>query len=173
MLSLFKSINQLLAASCLVMLSLFAFSSAYAHGHQEHHVNQASDMSVINGYARATFPLAKTGAAYFTLHNQGDTAKTLIGVTVSEATASEAQIHTTVMDGDVMKMRELEDGVTIGAGEKVTFESGGHHIMLLGLRKGLVEGSEVTLTLRFENSDELNIVLPVKKEEAKGHHNHH
>ena len=70
-------------------------------------------------------------------------------------------------------MRELADGVTIGAGEMVSFESGGYHIMLLGLNKGLVEGSELKLTLIFEGNDELDITLPVKKDDAKSHHNHH
>ena len=168
-----KFLKTLLVAIYITTLSFSASSAAFAHGHQEHNANQKTDIMVMSGYARATFPLAKTGAVYFTLHNQSDKDKTLTSVTVSEELASEAQIHTTVMEGDVMKMRELEDGVTIGAGEMVSFESGGYHIMLLGLNNGLVEGTEIKLTLRFEDNDELDITLPVNKDDVKSHHNHH
>ena len=168
-----KLLKPLLTATYITALSFSASSLAIAHGHQEHNANQQTDIMVMNGYARATFPLAKTGAVYFTLHNQSDKDKILTSVTVHEELANEAQIHTTVMEGDVMKMRELADGVTIGAGEMVSFESGGYHIMLLGLNKGLVEGSELKLTLIFEGNDELDITLPVKKDDAKSHHSHH
>ncbi len=128
---------------------------------------------VMDGYARATFALAKTGAVYFTLHNHGDSDKTLTSVSVSGDVANEAQIHTTVMEEDVMKMRELTDGVKIEAGEMVSFESGGRHVMLMGLTKGLEEGTEIALTLTFADKSELQVTVPVKKEADKGHHHHH
>ena len=73
----------------------------------------------------------------------------------------------------MMKMRELTEGVKIKPGEMVAFKSGGNHIMLLGLTKGLAEGSNIPITLSFDNGSELKLVLPVKKDEAKGHHHHH
>ena len=61
----------------------------------------------------------------------------------------------------------------IKAGEMVSFESGGRHIMLMGLTKGLEEGSEVALTLTFSDGSELPVLLPVKKEAGESHHHHH
>ncbi|WP_394223106.1 copper chaperone PCu(A)C [Alteromonas gracilis] len=168
-----KTLKSLVIATGLFALGLSAFPQAYAHQHKHHEANEQADVMVMNAYARATFAMAKTGAVYFTLHNQSDSDKTLTSVSVSQDIASEAQIHTTEMEGDVMKMRELTDGVAITAGEMVSFESGGYHVMLLGLAKGLEEGSEFTLTLSFDDNSQLKVRLPVKKDQAKSHHHHH
>ena len=172
-----KSLKPLVIATGLFSLGLSASISAHEHEHKhenhQSHANETNDVMVMNGYARATFALAKTGAVYFTLHNQGDSDKTLTSVSVSGYVANEAQIHTTVMEEDVMKMRELTDGVKIKAGEMVSFESGGRHVMLMGLTKGLEEGTEIALTLTFADKSELQVTVPVKKEADKGHHHHH
>ena len=172
-----KSIKPLVIATGLFSLGLSASISAHKleHEHENHqsHANETNDVMVMNGYARATFSLAKTGAVYFTLHNHGDSDKTLTSVSVSGDVANEAQIHTTVMEEDVMKMRELTDGVKIKAGEMVSFEPGGRHVMLMGLTKGLEEGTEIALTLTFADKSELQVTVPVKKEADQGHHHHH
>ena len=170
-----KSLKPLVIVTGLFSLSLSGTISAHGNDHDNHHkhASKQSGVMVMNGYARATFALAKTGAVYFTLHNQSKSDKTLISVSVPQEIASEAQIHTTVMQEDVMKMRELTEGVKVEAGEMVAFESGGRHIMLMGLTKGLEEGSEVVLTLTFSDASELKVSLPVKKEAGEGHHHHH
>ena len=176
-----KSLKPLVIVTGLFSLSMSATIYAHGNDHDNHHMpkeqhkhaSKQSEVMVMNGYARATFALAKTGAVYFTLHNHSDSDKTLRSVSVSSDVASEAQIHTTVMEEDVMKMRELTDGVIIKAGEMVSFESGGRHIMLMGLTKGLEEGSEVALTLTFSDASELPVLLPVKKEAGESHHHHH
>ena len=44
------------------------------------------------------------------------------------------------MDGDVMKMREVEGGLSIAAGATVDLKPGGYHVMLMGLKAPLEEG---------------------------------
>lgn len=187
--------------SCLLALTCFTSATVFAHGEHshenehgknhehdkshehvqghEHHkkhghmTDSQSPIVLKDGYARATFPMAKTAAAYFTLHNHGDDDLQLSGVTVDAKVADEAQIHTTKMEGDVMRMRHLTDGVTIGAHEHVAFTSGGYHIMLLGLKNGLSEGEEVQLTLRFDGQEPLHTVLPVKVDTQAVHKHGH
>jgi hypothetical protein len=77
------------------------------------------------------------------------------------------------MQDDVMKMREMTEGVNVDGNAMVSFKPGGYHIMLLGLSKGLEEGSDVALTLTFDEQRELQVTLPVKKDENAGHHHHH
>ena len=163
----------LIGVSCLATVHADEHGNHHKHEKHHEHASKQADIMVMNGYARATFALAKTGAVYFTLHNHSDVDKTLVSVSVSSDIASEAQIHTTVMEDDVMKMRELTDGVIIKADEMVSFESGGHHVMLMGLNKGLEEGGEIALTLKFIDASELQVTLPVKKEAGESHHNHH
>lgn len=128
---------------------------------------------VSEGYARATFPMAKTGAVYFSLHNPTQKTLHLSGVSTDATIADDAQIHTTFLDGDVMRMREVKDGITLAPGDSVGFAPGGYHVMLMGLTKGLDEGGMVTLTLVFDEADDIVVTLPIKKDEKKAHHHHH
>ena len=131
------------------------------------------DLKITQGYARATFPMAKTAAVYFTLENTTEKPVTLTRVTVSKAIASEAQIHTATMQGDMMKMQQLQDGIKLNAGETVEFSSGRYHVMLMGLTQGLEEGSEITMTFHFDSLGSQTVTLPVKKQTMKNEHLHH
>ena len=69
-----------------------------------------------------------------------------------------------------MKMRELPAGLPIPAGETVTLQPGGFHLMFMGLNQPLVEGEAVTVTLTFETAGEIDVVLPVGATAAKMAH---
>lgn len=57
----------------------------------------------------------------------------------------------------MMGMRELEDGLELPAGEEVSLEPGGYHIMLLELQEPIVEGDTIPVTLMFENAGEVQV----------------
>jgi len=110
-------------------------------------------------FARATLPRAPNGGAYFSLTNSGPADDRLIGASTS--IAGEVQIHSSTVEGDVMRMREVPDGVLLPAGETVTFEPSGLHLMLVGLNQPLVEGEAFLLTLQFEHAGAIEIEVPV------------
>jgi copper(I)-binding protein len=60
-----------------------------------------------------------------------------------------------------MRMQELTDGLALPAGETVTFEPGGYHIMLLDLVEPLEVGDTIELTLDFETADDETITVEV------------
>ena len=60
-----------------------------------------------------------------------------------------------------MRMREVPDGVLLPAGETVTFEPSGLHLMLVGLNHPLVEGEAFPLTLEFEHAGTIEIEVPI------------
>ena len=65
-------------------------------------------------------------------------------------------------DGEMqMVMRQLDDGLALPAGETVTLEPGGYHVMLLDLATPLATGDEFDLTLDFETADDLTITVVV------------
>ena len=66
-----------------------------------------------------------------------------------------------------MKMRKLER-LEIPAGGVVRLEPGALHLMLVGLRQPLVEGTTVPLTLRFGSAGELTVQLKVEAIGAQG-----
>jgi copper(I)-binding protein len=86
----------------------------------------------------------------------------LLSVRVDSSIAEEAQLHETVMADEMMQMRELESGIQIPAGTNLEFQSGGKHIMLMGLKKPLNASDTFMLTLVFENNKIMRVPVEVK-----------
>lgn len=99
-------------------------------------------------------------AAYMILTNRGEEDDTLIAA--SSPLIPLVEVHTTEFEDDVMRMREVEDGITIAAGERIVLEPGGFHIMLMNLEANLFPGDAIPLTLTFESGREITIAVPVR-----------
>jgi hypothetical protein len=75
------------------------------------------------------------------------------------------------MEGNVMRMRELESPLEIKPGETVTLAPGGMHLMMMGLKAPLKQGEKVPLTLVFEKAGKIDVELDVVAMGATpGHH---
>ncbi|MDT0595383.1 copper chaperone PCu(A)C [Glaciecola petra] len=144
----------------LVFFMSFLVCSTFA---AEHHASKMADqVKIDNAWARATFALAKSGAAYMTINNISAKELRLVSVSVSESVANDAQLHHTIMKDDVMSMQELDDGVVVDASSGVEFLPGGKHIMLLGLTGPLLAGESLVLTFTFEDESILNHTFAIK-----------
>lgn len=108
------------------------------------------------GWARAT--VGKNGAAYIDLKNTADAGDKLVAV--ESSVAKRAALHTHMMADGVMKMRPVDD-VPLPAGESVVLEPGGLHIMLMGLKAPLKEGTSFPLFLTFEKAGTVGINVKV------------
>lgn len=129
----------------------------------------ASDVMVMGAFARASAtPVAKAGAAYFTVMNHGEAADRLVAVT--SPAASRVQLHLTRMDGDVMRMEPV-DRLEIPPGGKVELRPGGFHLMLTGLVAPLKEGDTFEVVLQFQNAGDVKVTIPVGSPSA-GEHDH-
>jgi hypothetical protein len=116
------------------------------------------EISVENGWVRATPGGNEVTAAYFTLVNAGG-ADRLVGA--ASAQLDEVQLHASIQgDGGVMRMEHLQDGVEIPAGGEAVFAPGGHHLMLFGAAD-LTLGDTVCIALDFEMADDRIACLPV------------
>ncbi len=102
-----------------------------------------------------------TGAVYMVLVNKGGEPDRLVGGATDIAEVLE--IHETVIDGDVMKMRMLPDGLQVPARGEVVLKPGSYHIMLIGVKHDLVSGDRFTLELEFEKSGSLTVELEVRE----------
>lgn len=123
---------------------------------------KAGTISVSHVWARAVPAPVRNSAAYLVIENQGAADRLL---SASAAVAKETQLHTMVMDGGVMKMREVK-GVDVPANGRAELKPGGDHVMLLGLSDGLKEGSRFPLRLKFEKAGELTVEVMVEKADA-------
>lgn len=127
-------------------------------------------VEVSEAWTRATPPGAKLGAAFLTL-NGTDADDRLVAA--SSPAAGRVEIHESRMDGEIMRMRELVDGLSVAAGEQVTLAPGGIHLMLLDLPAPLVEGESIELTLHFEQAGAVTARAEVRSPGAAGHDHHH
>lgn len=64
-------------------------------------------------------------------------------------------------DSGMMTMRELPDGVSLEAGETVSFEPGSYHVMMPELAEPLVAGEEFELTLEFAEAGAVTVTVQV------------
>jgi len=120
----------------------------------------STTITVEQPWARATPAGAKTGAAYMTLVNKSGSADRLTAATSD--VASKVQIHEMAVVNGVMQMRELAHGLPIPAGGTVVLKPGSYHVMLIGLKKPLVAGDSLPLTLTFEKAGNISVTVPVK-----------
>ena len=119
-----------------------------------------SSIEVTDAWARAMPKGAKTGAAYITVVNKGATDDKLVGA--SAPLAAEAQLHTTINDNGVMKMRPVS-AIDVKPGATVTLKPGGLHLMLMGVKEPLAEGQSFPLTLTFAKAGKIETTVQVKK----------
>jgi copper(I)-binding protein len=129
---------------------------------------RAGSLEISGGAVKAMLPGAKVGGGGFTVKNDGSEGDTLISV--ESPAAGRVELHEMTMQNDVMKMRKLDDGIVIPAGETVELKSGGLHLMFMDVKKPFAEGDSVPVTLTFEKSGKVDYVLPVGN--AGGAHKH-
>jgi len=118
---------------------------------------QAAAIRAEQAWARATAPQQRVGGAYVTLISPGDDRL----VEVSSPIAGRAEVHEMRMDGNVMRMREVEGGLALPAGKVVALSPGGYHIMLMDLKQPLVAGQVIPMQLRFRSAPPLDLQVRV------------
>jgi len=118
--------------------------------------DKIGNLVVEKAWARAS--VARNGAAYLTVRNDGKAVDKLIGV--SAPVAKLAELHTITMKEGVMRMTPLK-AIEINPGEPTVMRPGGNHVMLLGLKQKLLKGQSFPLTLRFEKAGKLTVTVRV------------
>ena len=147
--------NRLNVAALALALMVGGSGLADSHGHKKHGHGMMKRMgptmeglTVKDGWARASTPGAKNGAAYVTIMNHGMKSDALISV-VSDVSAK-VELHSHKKDGGVMRMRRILS-VPVPAHSVAELKPGGDHIMLIGLKRQLKVGDCIILTLRFQS----------------------
>ncbi|MDH7800718.1 MULTISPECIES: copper chaperone PCu(A)C [unclassified Rhizobium] len=132
-------------------------------------VVKAGDLELSAGATKAMLPGQPVGGGYVTIKNTGSSDDKLIGI--ESSAAGRAEIHEMAMVNEIMKMRKLDDGVVIPAGQTVELKPGGLHMMFFNVKKPFAEGDKVPVTLVFEKAGKVEIVLSAGS--AKGGDHQH
>jgi len=166
-----KAFSRYYQAILLVILSaLSGFAMIQAAGAEQ------PSLHVTEGWVRLTPPIAKNGAAYFTLHNSSN--KTITVVDVTTKIAETASMHKVEIDRSMARMVHMKE-LEIAPGEKVPFAPGGNHLMLINLTTTLAENMQVHLHFKLKNGEVIMVNVPVVKngldssEKADEHQHHH
>jgi copper(I)-binding protein len=81
-------------------------------------------------------------------------------VSASAGVSKTVELHSMVMEGDVMRMREI-GAIDVPAGKTVELKPGGLHVMFIGIHQPLKNGDSFPLTLRFEKAGEVKTEMKV------------
>lgn len=105
-------------------------------------------------------PETPNGAFYMVIQNQGREADRL--VRASTEVCGIVELHETVMEEGVMRMRPLE-GIEVPAGGATTLQMGGLHIMCLERQPELAVGDVTPVTLVFEKAGEIVVDVEIRE----------
>ncbi len=125
-------------------------SLALAFGVLASIASAASPIRIDNPWLRATAPGQIVGGGFLTIVNDGTTPDRLVSAT--SPIAADVQIHHTSMDGGVMRMRQLTDGVEIPANGTVELKPRSLHLMFMQLKAPLEAGARFPVQLQFEKA---------------------
>jgi copper(I)-binding protein len=106
----------------------------------------AQTITITDAWMRPVAPGQQGTGAFLRITAQED-AKLIGGETPA---AGRVEIHSMTMDGDVMRMRELPEGLALPAGRAVELKPGGYHLMLMDLKSAPRKGEQVPLKLTVE-----------------------
>lgn len=131
---------------------------------------KAGSISIEAPWLRATPSGAKVAGGYMKLRNTGSDPDRLVGGTSPVAGAFE--VHEMRMDGSVMIMRELPDGLALPPGKTVELKPGSYHIMLMDLKRGLKPGDKIKATLEFQKAGKVEVEYTVRGIGSQGSGSH-
>ena len=131
---------------------------------------QGPSVEISAAWARATTSTARVGGAFMTLKAVGEADRV---VSVSSPIAEKIELHETINDGGVMKMREVAQ-LVLAPGQPIVLKPGSYHIMLIGLKKPLNRGESFALTVTFEKAPPVTATVTVEAAGAAspGHQGH-
>ena len=143
------------------LLSILALATSMSAFAQE----RASDViRVEQPFARATVPGMAMSGAFMTFHNDGKEEHLL--VRASSDAAKHVELHNHVMEDGMMRMRQMAH-FHLKPGQPRVLKPGGLHIMLMGLKQAMPEGSNITVELYFDDDSQMQVSVPVKSISAQ------
>jgi len=140
----------------LIPALLFASLATSAQAHDY----QVGPIAIDHPWTRATPKNAPVAGGYMKITNTGTTPDRLVGGSVE--VAKRFEVHEMKMDGGVMKMRELKDGLEIPPGASVELKPGSYHIMMQALSRPLAKGDKIKGSLTFEKAGKIGVEFDVE-----------
>lgn len=118
----------------------------------------ADNIEFRDAWLRGTPPGVTTAAIYGDLVNS--TADEEVLLSISSDVAKHVMLHRTFREQQVTRMIHVEK-LVLAPESRLRLSPGGLHLMLIGLRKSLVDGDRVLIQLHFQSGIEIDVVAKV------------
>ena len=123
--------------------------------------HHADDLRATHAWVRLAAVPGNPAAAYLTVHGGPDATRL---VAIDSAAAGSSELHESMktgpvigqMTGQMTGMQRL-DGLDLPPQGKIAFTPGGNHVMLFGVSPQVKPGSHMTLAIRFEKGQPLQV----------------
>ncbi|MBV9736040.1 MAG: copper chaperone PCu(A)C [Acidisphaera sp.] len=115
-------------------------------------------LRVSEPWSRATASAGGTAAGYMAITNTGRAPDRLIAAACPVAQGTE--LHSEMAEAGVMRMRPVQE-IALPPGQTVRLAPDGLHLMLMGTKQKLTQGSSIGCTLTFEKAGRVDVTLAV------------
>ncbi len=126
-----------------------------------------SEVVIENVVARKPPTGTNITAVFLTLKNNTGMDIALVGAHSDVANVTE--VHESYNDNGIARMRRLEQ-IPIRAGGELVMQPGGFHIMLIDLKRELLENEQIPLKLSFSGYRTITVPATVKTMGGMAHH---
>ena len=179
-----KKIVQFLFAAVAALFMISSLSCAQVQASEQ--ANATTPVHISDAYSFAVPADARSAAVFLTITYpetlaSGDVTDRLLSA--ETAVSENVEIHTTLIENDVMMMRRMES-LPLPPTGRMILAPGGAHIMLLNMKRALNAGETFPMTLVFEKAGAISVDVLVRApgdvpahddhhSESSDHHAHH
>lgn len=136
-------------------------------------VQAESPIAIDSAWIREAPPATSVLAAYMTINNASESDQQITGMDSPDFRS--AEIHRTVVEDGVAKMLPVS-GLDVAAGDSISLEPGGLHVMLFDPQRPLREGDTATLIVHTASGAAISVQATVVRktgDDAGNDHSHH
>lgn len=130
----------------------------------------SGDLQIIHPHIPQPPASAKSAGGFMAIVNNGTEPDRLIGI--ETGIAAKAEVHESKVDADGLGTMSHVDALEIPAGETVSLERGGYHVMFMGLAGKLTEGEMHKAVLIFEKGGRVEIEFQIDPPMGMGEMDH-
>jgi len=129
----------------------------------------AERVSAENAWVPWAPPTVEVHAAYMTIVNRSNEEQSVVGAESPDY--ERVELHSSSVKNGVSEMRDV-DQVAIPANQRVAFEPGGLHVMLIGPKRPHAVDSRVRIVLRLQSGELVEISAVVRRRDTGSHAGH-
>lgn len=151
---------KLLAQAALT--AMLSTTAVHAHDYT------VGDLTVMHPKIFEKVAAVRVAGGYMTITSTSDTDDKLLEVRI--ATVPRVEMHLSETDANGVARMMKQDGIPIPAGETISLQPGGLHVMMMGLGGDALEiGEKIDATLVFEKAGTVDVTFNVEARSEGDH----